>query len=89
MLEKLSEGRYKSLPHRVRNEYKDRRISFPLFFDPSWSAEVKRLPLDGTEQRWDGEDLGAWEGQYGAYLTKKVSKCFPELFGSVITEKVA
>jgi len=119
MLEKLTKGRYRSTPHRVtQNKTGRNRISFPLFFDPSWAARVPDLPIDaapaartGTDstpgvglyldrgrgaaaggsgssssgsRRWDLQDVHAWEGEYGDYLTSKVSKCFPDLFGQTV-----
>ncbi len=74
MLDRLTEGRYRSTPHRVRNLSGRSRLSFPYFFDPSWDAEVVPLPLDGSppaddaEQRWDGTSVHAWTGTYGDYL---------------------
>jgi isopenicillin N synthase-like dioxygenase len=38
MLERLSGGRYRSTPHRVRNTGDAERLSFPCFVDPSWDA---------------------------------------------------
>jgi isopenicillin N synthase-like dioxygenase len=89
MLDRLTEGRYRSTPHRVRNLSGRDRLSFPFFFDPSWDAEVTPLPLDGAPatddavRRWDGANLRAWEGTYGDYLTAKVAKVFPELFSAI------
>ena len=87
MLEKLTGGRYLSTPHRVRNASGRERLSFPLFFDPSWDVTVPSLPLEGSappaRNRWDGKDVLAWSGTYGSYLTAKVAKCFPELFSVV------
>lgn len=89
MLDRLTEGRYRSTPHRVRNTSGRERLSFPYFFDPTWEAEVRPLPLDGTPpaddavRRWDGADLQAWSGAYGDYLTAKVAKVFPDLFAEV------
>jgi isopenicillin N synthase-like dioxygenase len=85
MLERLTGGRYRSTPHRVRNTSGANRLSFPYFFDPSWDATVPTLPLPATHDRanhdrWDGGDVLAWEGTYGDYLTAKVAKVFPELF---------
>ena len=85
MLERLTDGRYRSTPHRVRNTSGADRLSFPYFFDPSWDATVPTLPLADTSEnrshrRWDGEDVLAWPGTYGDYLTAKVAKVFPELF---------
>ena len=93
MLERMTRGRYRSAPHRVRNLGGQDRLSFPLFLDPSWDATVVPLPAsvrrDGPagghadHARWDGADVHAWEGTYGQYLTQKVSRVFPDLFSSV------
>lgn len=40
MLAELSGGRFRSTPHRVRNTGAGQRLSFPLFLDPGWDAEV-------------------------------------------------
>jgi len=80
MLERITGGRYRSTPHRVRNTSAVGRLSFPFFFDPSWDAVVP-VPEDALppEQRWDGADPLTFEGTYGDYLTAKVAKVFPEL----------
>ncbi|MFW2335031.1 isopenicillin N synthase family dioxygenase, partial [Ilumatobacter sp.] len=89
MLDRLTEGRYRSTPHRVRNTTGRTRLSFPYFFDPSWDAVVTPLPLDGSPpadddaRRWDGANLQAWAGTYGDYLTAKVARVFPDLFDEV------
>jgi isopenicillin N synthase-like dioxygenase len=87
MLDKLTEGRYRSTPHRVRNTSGRSRLSFPFFFDPSWDAVVTPLPLTdlpaAATRRWDGADLQAWSGTYGDYLTAKVARVLPELFAQV------
>ena len=94
MLDRLTQGRYRSTPHRVRNVSGRERLSFPYFFDPSWDAEVTPLPLDGSPpaedaaRRWDGADLQAWSGTYGDYLTAKVARVFPDLFATVTTSSV-
>jgi isopenicillin N synthase-like dioxygenase len=85
MLERLTRGRYRSTPHRVRNRSGTDRLSFPFFFDPSWDAEVEPLPLAASpddrraEERWDHACVADHEGTYGAYLLKKVAKVFPQL----------
>ena len=91
MLEAITAGRYRSTLHRVRNTSGRSRLSFPLFFDPSWDAQVRPLPITAddpatpptTSARWDGADPAAWSGTYGQYLTAKVARVFPELFSSV------
>ncbi len=95
MLERMTGGRYRSTPHRVvsppvpEGETARDRLSFPFFFDPGWDAEVRPVPdvgdpgrrrePDGAAPRWDGEDVHAWTGTYGDYLTAKVAKVFPGL----------
>jgi isopenicillin N synthase-like dioxygenase len=94
MLDKLTEGRYRSTPHRVRNLSGHGRLSFPLFFDPSWDSVVSALPLDDSppaddaDRRWDGTSVRAWSGTYGEYLSAKVARVFPELFAGVVGEPV-
>lgn len=85
MLDRMTEGRYRSIPHRVRNTSGHERLSFPFFLDPSWEAVCPTLPLDGAPPaddaatRWDGASPRGWEGTYGDYLTAKVAKVFPQL----------
>lgn len=89
MLDRLTHGRYRSTPHRVRNVSGRERMSYPFFIDPSWNATVEPLPLDGTppsddaSRRWDNTSVQAWTGTYGDYLTAKVSKVFPALFATI------
>jgi isopenicillin N synthase-like dioxygenase len=93
MLDRLTAGRYRSTPHRVRNSSERGRLSFPLFFDPSWTARVPTLPLEGIPpaedpaRRWDGADLQAFPGTYGEYLTAKVARVFPALFEQTVTRR--
>ena len=87
MLERLTGGRYRSTPHRVRNVSGAERLSYPFFLDPSWDAVVDRLPIVDrppeddvvAAQRWDHASVHGFSGTYGDYLTQKVSKVFPEL----------
>ncbi len=90
MLDRLTGGWYLSTPHRVRNDSGEERLSFPLFFDPDFAAEMVPLPPEaargegGKVPRWDKADLQAFHGTYGDYLLGKVSKVFPELGGEVL-----
>ncbi|MEV3984718.1 2-oxoglutarate and iron-dependent oxygenase domain-containing protein [Nonomuraea sp. NPDC049758] len=77
MLDKLTGGRYRSTPHRVRNRSGNERLSYPFFFDPGWDSVVPPLPYAAGE-RWDGQV--DFTGTYGEYLLSKVSKVFPSLF---------
>ena len=88
MLDRITKGRYRSTPHRVASTLTD-RISFPLFYDPGWESVVEVLPIEGSSERakrWDNADLEEWRGTHGEYLMRKVSKCFPALFGEAIKE---
>jgi len=90
MLDRLTGGFYRSTPHRVRNTSGRSRLSFPFFFDPAFDAEVPPLPATSvSHERWDGQDLRAFTGTYGAYLTAKVAKVFPQLFQEVASENRA
>ncbi len=88
MLERLTGGRFKSTPHRVRNVSGHDRLSFPLFFDPDFAARMRPLPSVATDaslreadkaERWDGASVHEFDGTYGDYLLGKVAKVFPDL----------
>jgi len=83
MLERMTMGRYRSTPHRVRNTGDTDRLSFPFFLDPSWGADVRALPLGDipadAARRWDGTSVHEFSGTYGEYITKRVAKVFPAL----------
>ena len=92
MLERMTFGRYRSTPHRVRNVSGRSRLSLPFFFDPGWDSTLQPIPAallshtqqpSGTLDRWDGQDIHAYRGTYGDYLLAKVSKVFPALMGEV------
>lgn len=89
MLDRLTEGRYRSTPHRVLASVGSDRVSFPFFFDPSWDAEVRPIPIEGDPppddglHRWDGTSLRELNGTYGDYLSAKVAKVFPALRDAV------
>ena len=79
MLERMTGGRYRSTPHRVRNPGDADRLSFPFFFDPARDVEVLAVPgLDDqpapARERLDGEDPAELTGTYGDYLWTKVGR---------------
>jgi isopenicillin N synthase-like dioxygenase len=89
MLERLTEGRYRSTPHRVLSPRDRDRISCPFFFDPGWDVEVEPLPLPDPApgervERWDDDDPRAFTGPYGEHLLSRVAKVFPALFDEVV-----
>jgi isopenicillin N synthase-like dioxygenase len=45
MLDRMTAGRYRSTPHRVRNLSGRDRLSFPFFFDPNFNAAVAPIQL--------------------------------------------
>jgi isopenicillin N synthase-like dioxygenase len=82
MLERLTNGWYRSTPHRVRNTSGRGRLSFPFFFDPDFTSTVPPLPAPTApagRPRWDGQSPLDFDGTYGEYLTAKVARVFPEL----------
>ena len=85
MLDRMTGGHYRSVPHRVAINTSGRdRLSIPLFFDPDFEARVQAVPgsgagSDDSGRRWDGANLQAFEGTYGDYVTVKVGKVFPDL----------
>ena len=86
MLDRMTRGLYRSTPHRVRNLTRRDRLSFPFFFDPGFFSRVQPIDIPGraaptgeAAARWDRENVHAFEGTYGDYVLRKVSKVFPEL----------
>ncbi|MBE9182804.1 isopenicillin N synthase family oxygenase [Oculatella sp. LEGE 06141] len=92
MLDRMTGGLYRSTPHRVKNTSQRDRLSFPFFFDPNFSVEVKPIAgitigdrADrGDNDRWDQTNIHAVQGTYGDYVLGKVSKVFPELRQTVL-----
>ena len=89
MLERMTDGRYQSTPHRVHNTSGIDRLSFPLFLDPAWDADVLPVPMKGAgrarpSDRWDGASVHDWSGTYGDYLVTKVGRVFPDLRDEVL-----
>lgn len=66
MLDRMTDGRFKSIPHRVKPPAPGTyRISFPFFFDFSWDANMRPLPLSHLEPLSEEEQVEAyarWEG---------------------------
>jgi len=86
MLDRLTGGRYRSNPHRVRNHAGTDRYSLPFFLDPGWHAVVEPIPFGGEwdvpldqQARWDRANLRDISGVYGTWLSAKVAKVFPDL----------
>ena len=86
MLDRMTRGLYRSTPHRVRNPAPRDRLSFPFFFDPGFFSRVQPIDIPGraaptgeAAARWDRENVHEFEGTYGDYLLRKVSKVFPQL----------
>ncbi len=93
MLDRLTGGWYRSTPHRVRNISGKGRLSFPLFFDPDFSAQIVPLPEraavanDDSGERWDRTNVHAFDGTYGEYLMAKIAKVFPDLTQEVLSPR--
>jgi isopenicillin N synthase-like dioxygenase len=85
MLDRMTGGRYRSVPHRVTVNTSGRdRLSIPLFFDPDFDTVIGPVPgagpgQDDSGRRWDGANLQAFRGTYGDYVTAKIGKVFPQL----------
>lgn len=88
MLDRMTGGRYRSTPHRVKLNTSGRpRLSFPLFFDPDFDARlepIERPVFDDQATRWDQASVHAFDGRYGEYLLSKVGKVFPQLQANVL-----
>lgn len=90
MLDRMTQGRFRSTPHRVRNPAPRDRLSFPFFFDPNFNARIHPVaaggdaPPDDQAERWDRASVHTFEGTYGDYLLNKVGKVFPQLRQTVL-----
>src|SRR6476646_5297245 len=85
MLDRMTGGRYRSVPHRVNVNTSGRdRLSIPLFFDPDFDTMIEPVPgagpgQDDSGRRWDGANLQSFHGTYGEYVTAKIGRVFPQL----------
>lgn len=86
MLDRLTGGRFRSTPHRVRNRAGRSRYSWPFFLDPAFDADVAPIPgaqvrpaEQDAAERWDRASVHTLAGTYGNYLRGKVAKVFPDL----------
>ncbi|KAF9876170.1 isopenicillin N synthase-like protein [Colletotrichum karsti] len=92
MLDRMTDGRLLSRPHRVQRPSPDSppRFSFPLFFDFAWDCRMERLPLGHlppmtadqkaqASQRWKETTFREVKGTWSQYLARKVQKVFPDL----------
>lgn len=89
VLDRLTKGIFVSSYHRARNLSSTKhRLSLPFFYDPSWTAKMKTLPVE--DQKIDAKVLKRWENTkirckfdgtvaYSEFLAKKVAKVFPDL----------
>ena len=91
MLDFLTSGFYRSTPHRVGHTSASGRLSFPFFYDLDYNSVPTPIDLkhlghtDAMEyNRWDGSSLHSFKGSYGQYLTKKISRVFPQLGDKVL-----
>lgn len=85
MLDRMTNGYYRSTRHRVRNSSYENRLTFPFFYDPSFHSEPSVIDRfsdrkDENTDRWDGVDVYQFKGTYGNYISNKVRKVFPELW---------
>jgi len=79
MLQTVTNGFYRSTPHRVQNIFTGKnRFSCPVFLDPSWDAEIKPLPPQYTQGKKNEQTANCYIGSYGDYATMKFSKNFPD-----------
>ena len=70
ILQRWSNGRFVSTPHRVRNLKPVARYSMPFFFDPAMDAVVE-CPPQILER---GEQPGHPPVEYGRYLLERLNK---------------
>ena len=82
MFDMMTNGRFKSVPHRVQSPSPgSSRISFPFFFDFSWDAHMFHLPLEHlpplTQQQED-EARVRWANTNFTGVCEHISDCLRE-----------
>jgi isopenicillin N synthase-like dioxygenase len=75
----------------VKNPASQDRLSFPFFFDPNFAAAIQPIMQpdsihDDWQQRWDKASVHQFSGTYGDYILNKVSKVFPDLRRTALSE---
>jgi isopenicillin N synthase-like dioxygenase len=75
MIEKWTNGEWKSTNHRVIHRGSGYRVSVPFFFEPDFDAEIK--PLAKCVQRTGGV-VKYQSTVYGKHLMGKVKANFPD-----------
>ena len=93
MLEAITEGLYRSTPHRVRNTNPSAmRLSFPFFYDPGMLATVVPLPLNDAlrQQAAEANQARLLRGvQERRWDNADVSKARGGLYGRYLLDKVS
>ncbi|KAK5257354.1 hypothetical protein BJ546DRAFT_976279 [Cryomyces antarcticus] len=73
MMERWTNGLWKSTRHRVVHRGENFRVSVPFFFEPDWDARI--VPLEKCVERTGGQRIGE-EVVYGEHLVSKVKGNF-------------
>lgn len=74
MIQRWTNGLWKSTNHRVIHKSERYRVSVPFFFEPNWDAVIE--PLDECVKRTNGGKRLYEQLVYGPYLKKKVEGNF-------------
>eukprot|EP00755_Sulcionema_specki_P006808 Sspe_Gene.36491::Locus_17629_Transcript_1_1_Confidence_1.000_Length_1267::g.36491::m.36491 len=67
MLSRMTGGKLKATPHRVKSVPGHTRVSVPFFFEPSFDAMLRPLPHSDNDEK---------PVKFGDYLTNKVTNNF-------------
>jgi isopenicillin N synthase-like dioxygenase len=73
MMERWTNGEWRSTPHRVINSSSHYRVSVPFFFEPNFSSKIR--PLRTCVDRTGGAELFE-ETKYGDHLLSKIKGNF-------------